>query len=81
MEQCRENAPTIVENPKKRRKNAGKGPEHARDGSLKKHLKKPDASAGLCSEKARPKSSEKLRKAPKSSESLNVVLGCVPNLF
>ena len=81
MEQCRENAPTIIENPKKRRKNAGKGPEHARDGSLKKHLKRPDASAVLRSEKARPKMPENARKAPKSPESLNMVLRCVPNLF
>ena len=55
----------LSKNLEKRSKHAGKGFERARDGSLKKHPKKPDTTAVLRSEKARPKSSEKLRKAPK----------------
>ena len=65
LEKRRENAPTSCENLKKRRKNARKSPEQGRDRRLKKHPKRPDATAVLRPAKAYQKSSEKPRKAPK----------------
>ena len=80
LEKCRKNALNLKKTGKTQEKRRKRPRACPRQGP-QKAPKKARNRCRIALETGTPEMSENAEKAPKSSESLNMVLRCVPNLF